>query len=49
MTGIITDLNGDTYNYYEKSGIHLENTEYNMSLSQTFINYIKGVQYERIL
>lgn len=43
-TGLVKDCNGAYYEYDEKSFIHLEKTAYNMSLSQAFIDYLKGVK-----
>lgn len=46
--GVLTDYNGVTSEYHEKSFIHLEPTEYNLSIAQTFINYLKGIKNENI-
>lgn len=50
MTGVVKDYQNNYYNYNEKSGVHLEQTSYNMSLSQVFIDYLNGVKrYETII
>lgn len=49
MDGVIKDYNGCYYEYHEKSGVHLEKTDYHMSLSQVFIDYLKGVTTENEL
>lgn len=46
MSGIIIDKDGTAYEYYEKSGIHLEKTDFTMSMSDMFLKYIMGVQQE---
>lgn len=46
MQGTVTDYDGIKYNYYEKSGIHLSPTGYDMSISQLYLDYIRGVKYE---
>lgn len=43
IDGMIQDYKGDWYEYHEKSCIHLSKTDYNMSLSQAFIDFLKGV------
>lgn len=48
MSGVIKDYKGSDYIYYEKSGVHLSKTNYKMSLSQAFIDYIKGVRTEYV-
>lgn len=50
MSGVVKDYQNNYYNYDEKSGVHLEQTSYNMSLSQVFIDYLNGVQrYETVI
>lgn len=46
ISGTVKDYKNNYYNYNEKSVVHLEKTDYNMSLSQAFIDFLKGVQYE---
>lgn len=41
--GYITDYMGVRYSYDELSFIHMEGTEYHLSLSAQFIEYLKGV------
>ena len=41
-TGTITDYLGNTNTYDEYSGVHLENAEYSLSLSQAYIDFLKG-------
>lgn len=49
MSGYITDYLGNEGTYCEMSGVHLEDTSYNMSLSETFKNYLKGVKMSWIV
>lgn len=49
MDGVVRDYKGCYYEYHEKSGIHLSQTAYNMSLSQAFIDYLKGITRENVL
>lgn len=49
MSGTITDYLGNEYGYCEFSGVHLENTSYNMSLSEQFKNYLKGASMSWIV
>lgn len=44
FSGTILDYQGVPYNYNEKSAIHLEPSEYNLSMSQEFIDYLKGLR-----
>lgn len=48
MQGIIKDYKGDDYIYDCVSGVHLSKTEYKMSLSQVFLDYIKGVKIDYV-
>lgn len=41
--GTIIDYLGQPYEFYEKSSLHMEATEYSLSLSKMFIDYLKGV------
>lgn len=43
-SGFITDYNGITIPYYEKSSIHLEESGYELSLSREFIDYLLGIK-----
>lgn len=42
-TGIVVDYMGKPYTYNELSGIHLEETTYNMGIAGEFIAYIKSI------
>lgn len=44
ISGELTDYQGNNANYNEKSFIHLENTDYFLSLSDMYIKYFMGVQ-----
>lgn len=46
MKGTIVDYKGDESSYYEKSGVHLSKTDYLLSMSQLFIDFLKGVHVE---
>lgn len=41
--GIVRDYLGDEYEYHELSGIHMEDTEYSLSMSEEFLRYLLGV------
>lgn len=41
-TGIVTDYLGNRNTYDEYSAVHLENAEYSLSLSQAYIDFLKG-------
>lgn len=43
-TGTIIDYLGNTNTYDEYSGVHLENAEYSLSLSQAYIDFLKGYE-----
>ena len=42
--GIVRDYLGNNYEYHELSGIHMEDTEYSLSMSEEFLRYLLGVQ-----
>lgn len=42
--GTVRDYLGNEYNYHELSGIHMEDTEYSLSLADEFLNYLLSVQ-----
>lgn len=42
--GIVKDYLGKEYEYHELSGVHLEETSYNLSLTSAYVNYILGIQ-----
>lgn len=43
-SGTITDYNGITADFNAKSGVHLEKTDYNLSLSVLFMQYLSGIK-----
>lgn len=47
--GNITDIQGNLYHYDIPSCIHLEKTEFKLSMGQAFIDFIKGVQTNYVL
>lgn len=50
MEGEIRDIQGHTEHYYQKSGIHLSPCDFDMSIARSFIDFLKGVQFdEKIL
>lgn len=42
--GDIVDMFGVTYHYHELSSIHMEASEYNLSMSEEFIKYLEGYE-----
>lgn len=44
IEGDVIDYNGVPYHYHELSAVHLEPSEYNLTMSDEFINYLKGVR-----
>lgn len=46
VTGELTDYNGVTARYDEKTGVHLEPTGYSLSLSVMYINYLRGIKFK---
>lgn len=46
--GYITDYQGNTAFYYEKSSVHLEPVGYDLSLAKLYTDYLKGIKTERI-
>lgn len=42
-SGIIEDMYGVPYEYHELSSIHMEKSEYNLSMSEEFIRYLEGL------
>lgn len=45
-TGILTDYTGKVGVYYEKSFVHLENTEYNLGMGEAYKMYLQGLQLD---
>lgn len=43
-TGTAVDMFGVPYEYHELSSIHMENSEYNLSMSEEFIRYLEGLK-----
>lgn len=41
--GVITDYLGNEEEFITLSGVHMENAEYELSLSEIYINFVKGV------
>ena len=46
--GTMVDYKGNTMQYDELSSVHLEKAEYKMSMTESFRNYVRGVQEEQI-
>lgn len=44
IDGTLVDYNGVPYHYHEESGIHMEKSQYQLTMSDDFINYLKGAQ-----
>lgn len=44
IEGNLVDYTGVPYHYHEKSAIHMEKSQYELTMSDDFINYLKGVQ-----
>lgn len=44
-TGVMTDYQGVKSTYYEKSAVHLEETEYSLSMSE-YLDYIESLENE---
>ena len=42
--GNVVDCNGVPYHYHELSSIHMEPTDYTLSMSEQFIQYLMGVR-----
>ena len=45
-SGSLTDYLGIKADYYEKSSVHLEEGEYNLSMAQEYVDYITEIQNE---
>ena len=48
MDGVLTDYLGNKAEYHEKSGIHLSNAEYTLSLSEIYLQYLLGINDEEL-
>ena len=44
IQGIKTDKNGNTFTYYEKSCVHLEPQDYDLSIGRAYADFLKGVK-----
>lgn len=47
-SGSFTDYLGNVCEYHEMSGVHMEETEYTLSLSLLYLEYLKGVKEIRV-
>ena len=43
-TGTVVDMFGVPYEYHELSSIHMEKSEYNLSISEEFVRYLEGLR-----
>lgn len=43
-TGTVLDMFGVPYEYHELSSIHMEKSEYNLSMSEEFVRYLEGLR-----
>ena len=41
---IVKDYLGNTASYMEYSSTHLENSDYSLSLAETYVNYLLGIE-----
>lgn len=46
MNGVITDYMGNTAEFHERSGVHLEPAEYSLSIPKSYIDYITDINYQ---
>lgn len=46
MSGTIKDYKGNNGTYSEKSGVHLEQADYSLSISEEYINFLFNIQEE---
>ena len=44
MHGVVTDYLGNDYEYYEKSGVHMEPQDYTLKMSADYVDYITGLR-----
>ena len=42
--GTVRDYLGNNYEYHELSGIHMEDTEYSLSMAEEFLRYLLGIK-----
>ena len=45
-SGQITDYNGVSGDFHELTSVHVEQTEYNLSIASAYIKYFLGIQNE---
>jgi len=48
VTGCLTDYLGNTSEFSELSGVHLEPTAYTLSLSVIYLNYLRGIKFKEL-
>ena len=48
IEGSVIDYLGNEENYHELSFIHLEKSEYNLSIAQDYIEYFIGIQNSKV-
>lgn len=46
--GVVTDYLGVSCEYYEKSSVHLMKSDYSLSLSKEYVDYIMGIQDDSV-
>lgn len=46
ITGELVDYLGNTGRYDERTGVHLEPTGYSLSLTVTYLNYLRGIKFK---
>ena len=46
-SGTVTDYLGNVGEFHELTSVHVEQTEYNLSISSAYINYFLGIQEEK--
>lgn len=46
--GVIEDYQGNVYEYYQPTGIHMEETSYHMGMASEFVRYIKGIRGDKL-
>ena len=44
QSGVLVDYYGESYNFYERSGTHLDNTHYDLSLSSKYKRFLLGIK-----
>lgn len=46
-SGTVTDYQGNVGDFHELTSVHVEQTEYNLSIASAYINYFLGIQEEK--